>query len=364
MKTQLFILIVLCISFNAKSQTSTPEQQSSVATTIEVIKNKEMYTPRKGVIFSNLSNINLTSEFGDNSASALMAFSVGSSSSFSFYFKQPFESKPKSVSFFKQDGLSTGTSAEIAFQHVCWKTKIDDALFQKLKKAYADKKGIATGTPAFRAITVSDFDDETITNFWADKSNKLGVPILLGAGYSVAKNEINYVIDSFSNSSTKENRTNHNLRFTVGIFARNRSVISLSAIQEIKYESGDPITMNFPLDALGLLSYTKDVTLGVPVEKNLTRFQLDYRQSFYKEGQISFAIAPSLAYRTKEKSISIEIPIYFINFKEDKKIKGLQGGISIGYTNKLKEKTSFDEGFALSIFIGAPFDLFGYFKTR
>jgi len=334
------------------------------AQSIKTEKNKELYSPKQGVVFSNFSNLNITSEFGDNSASALLAFAVGASSSFSFQFKQPFESKPKKASFFNQNGMATGTSGEIAFQHVFWNPQVDDKLFNKMRDQYAIDNGIVKDSPQYKAITTGDFDEQQQLKFWSDPKNKMGTPLLLGFGYSVAKNEIDYVIDSFSTTPINENRTNHNVRLTFGVFAKNGSVISLSAVQEIKFESGDPISMNFPLNTTGL-SFSKDVTLGKPVEKNLTRFQLDYRQSFYKNGVMVFAIAPSIAYRTKQKSIVIDVPVYFLNFKDDdKKAKGLQGGLSLGYTNKLKEKTSFKDGFALSIFVGAPFDLFGYFKTK
>jgi len=334
------------------------------AQSIPEVKNKELYSPRQSTVFSNFSNVNITSEFGDNSASALVAFNIGAASSISFNFKQPFDSKPKKIDFFNQNGLATGTSGEIAFQHIFWKTDINDELFQKLKLQYAKDHKIEANTPQFRGITVGDFSDEMISNFWSDPKNKFGIPILIGAGYAVAKNEINYVVDSFSISPKNENRTNQNVRFSIGALAKNKSVISLSIIQEIKYESGDPITMNFPLNTTGL-SYSKDLTIGTPVEKNLTRLQLDYRQSFYKNGVIVFAIAPSIAYRTKQKSLLIDLPIYFLNFKgDDKQVKGLQGGISLGYTNKLKEKTTFKDGFAFSIFVGVPFDLFGFFKTK
>ncbi len=360
-KITLTIICCLCL-FGAKAQIVQADKDE-VTAQLKEKQNKDLYSPGKSTVFSNFSNVNITSDFGDASASALVAFSVGSSSSLSFYLKQPFETKPKKVTFFDKDGLSAGTSAEIAFQHIFWKPKVNDALFTKLKDAYAAKKGIAQGTAAYRGITVADFDDKTIADFWSDKGNDLGIPVLIGFGYAVAKNEIDYILDSFSVSPKNENRTNHNLRFTAGLYLKDRSVISLSAIQEIKFESGDPINRNFPLNSSGL-SYNKDVTVGEPVKKNLTRIQLDYRKAFYRKGVISFAIAPSIAFRTSENSLAIELPLYFLNMKEEKKVKGLQGGISIGYTDKLKEKTTFNDGFAFNIFVGLPFDLFGYFRTR
>jgi hypothetical protein len=331
---------------------------------LKEIKDKEMYSPKQSTISSSFSNINITSEFGDNSASALASFGVGSSSVFSFSFKQPFETKPKKVDFFNQNGMATGTSAEIAFQHVFWETKVDDALFQAMKDKYAADNNISKGSPAYVAITTGDLKEEDQIKFWSNPKNKIGVPVLIGFGYAVAKNDIDFVIDSFSIAPSTESRTNHNLRFTIGVLARNRSVISLSAVQELKFESGDPLTRVFSLGISGQ-SFSKEITVGNPVKKNLTRFQLDYRQSFYKDSEITFAIAPSIAYRTVQKSIVLDMPIYFLNFKgEDKKVKGVQGGLSIGYTNKLKEKTTFKDGFGLSIFVGVPFDLFGYFRTK
>jgi hypothetical protein len=327
-------------------------------------KNQELYAPKQGVFSSNFSDIKLTSEFGDNSASALAGFGIGASSTISFYFKQPFEQKPKKVSFFDQSGMSTGTSAEIAFQHVFWEPSVEDKLFQKMKADYAQKNGIVLGTGAYNNITTGDFTEEEQADFWSNPKNKMRSPVLLGLSYSVAKNDIDFVLDSFSIAPITESRTNHNLRLTLGILNKNNSVISISAVKEIKFESGDPLTRVFPLGTSGL-SFSKDVTVGSPTKKNLTRFQLDYRQSFYKEGEIVFAIAPSIAYRTIQKSFVIEMPFYFLNFKnDDNKVKGLQGGISLGYTNKLKEKTTFKDGFAFSIFVGVPFDLFGYFRTR
>jgi hypothetical protein len=367
MKKITIILLLLVASKYVQSQEdSTKLDISDSIANLNVQKalSKQLYSPKQGTLLSSFSNVNITSEFGDNSASATAAFNVGASSVFSFYFKQPFEDKPKKVTFFDQDGMSAGTSAEIAFQHVFWKTKIDNAMFEDMKKAYAKTHNISKKSPEFRGITTGDFEDEDQVRFWSAKGNKLGTPLLIGFGYSVSKNDIDFVADSFSIAPVTENRTNHNLRFTIGIYARNRSVVSLSIVQEIKYESGDPLARIFPLGASGL-SYTKDVTVGAPVKKNLTRLQFDYRQSFYKNGEIVFAIAPSFAYRTIQKSFVVEVPLYFLNLKdENKKVKGLQGGVTIGYTNKLKEKTSFNDGIAFGIFVAAPFDLFGYFKTK
>lgn len=360
-----YIVLIFCslICFKNFGQGKAGEDDQETAKSIDAAKNKELYAPRQSTFFSNYSNINISSEFGDNSASALMAFTVGASSAFSFYLKQPFEEKPKKVDFFNQNGLATGTSAEIAFQHAFWKTKVDNGLFQKMKDAYAQKMGIAKGTAAYNTITTGDFSDKDQADFWSKKENRLGMPVLVGFGYAVAKNEIDYIVDSFSTAPQAKNKTNHNIRITIGLLTKKRSLISLSVVKEIKYESGDPISMNFPLNGTGL-SFSKEVTLGSPVKKDVTRLQVDYRQSFYKDGVISFAIAPSVAYRTVQKSIVVDVPVYFLNFKEDQKVKGLQGGLSVGYTNKLKEKTTFKDGFALSIFVGVPFDLFGYFKTR
>ncbi|MBL7733291.1 MAG: hypothetical protein JNM88_19140 [Chitinophagaceae bacterium] len=360
-----FGLSVLCQTTSGNTSSSN-DSATSLLSNVKKSLSKQLYSPVAGTLQSNLSNINLTSEFGDNSATITTSFGIGASSTLSFYFKQPFEEKPKKVELFNKDGMSSGTSAEIAFQHTFWKTPDNpsfDDMFQRLKKAYIEKNKI-TDSAEMRGITTGDFDDETQAKFWGDKSSRLGIPVLLGFGYSVAKNDIDFITDSMSLAPVTENRTNHNLRFTIGAYARNMSVISFSIVKEIKYESGDPLTRIFSLGTSGL-TYSKEVTVGNPVKKNLTRLQFDYRQSFYKKGELVFAVAPSLAFRTVEKSFVLEVPLYFLNLKDDeKKVKGLQGGVILGYTNKLKEKTSFKEGVAFSIFVGAPFDLLGFFRTK
>lgn len=54
---------------------------------------------------------------------------------------------------------------------------------------------------------------------------------------------------------------------------------------------------------------------------------------------------------------------YFLNYKKDDKIQGLQGAVNIAYTTKLPNSTETKDGFGISIFITAPFSLFELFAT-
>lgn len=371
MKKIILFSIILAASAEAYSQKDKEERyldslKGAFTIRQESVKEKELYSPGKSKLLSNIGSIGLNSEFGDASASALIAFPTSASSTFSLYFKQPFDTKPKKVTFFDLDGLATGTSAEFAFQKIFWNPKADDNLFQKLKVQVAKQKNTpASDTSAlFRGLTTGDFTEDLMDSFWKSPSNKYGNAVLFGLSYALAKNEIDYVVDSFALRPVNETKTNHNLRLTLGVYTKNRAIWSLSFVQEIKFKTGDPITMNFPLNSTGL-SFTKDVTYGKYNRQDLTRIQVDYRKNFYADGKEILAIAPSLAYRTIEKSFVFELPLYFFNFKDENgKVKGLNGGITIGYANKLNEKKSFRENSAVSLFVGAPFDLFGHYKTR
>ena len=64
-------------------------------------------------------------------------------------------------------------------------------------------------------------------------------------------------------------------------------------------------------------------------------------------GYTQIAVAPQITYKTEDKNIGIEVPIYLVPDKKGK----LSGGIKAVYNSKGDE-------FAAGLFIGVPFSIF------
>lgn len=321
-----------------------------------------IYSPTdRGTIVSTYSDLRLKSDLGDKSASATLGFSLGQTS-ISTYFEQPFQEQPKKVTFFNQDGLQSGTAFKISFQHTFWHPKMDFNNFDRVRNDFANRKSIINDTLR-REITLSDLDD-TAYNRVVESMN-FGVPILIGIAYGGAKNELDYISDSSSINPMNVVKFNQNIQISLGFILSKSVVIGISYTREIKFNGADKTSIfNFPRTGSNL-SYEKEVGVGSPVRKDDNKFQFEYRKLFIKKGQgPSLAINPRLFYLTSKKTLNFELPIYFLRQSEDGKLKGLQGGFSIGYSSKINKSTSFQQGFASSIFVSAPFDLFNLFRTK
>lgn len=263
---------------------------------------------------------------------------------------------------FNQDGLQSGTAFKVSFQHTFWNPKIDFNKFDRVRNEYAKRKSI-TNDSLRRAITLSDLDDSSYNQIV--ESMDFGVPILFGIAYGGAKNEIDYISDSSSIHPVNIVKFNQNFQVSLGFILSKSVVIAVSYTKEIKFSGADETSIfNFP-SSIGNLTYQKEVGVGSPLRKDDNKFQFEYRKLFIKKGQgPSLAINPRFFYLTLKKSLNFELPVYFLRQSEDGKLKGLQGGFSLGYSSKISNSASFKQGFAASIFVAAPFDLFNLFRTK
>jgi hypothetical protein len=369
MKNKIICLLILPLMASLGLKAQLKEEKNSERKTQKIEANKRiqssLFTPNaNSSIISTYSDIRLKSDFGDQSASATMGFTLGQSS-LSFYFEQPFEDKPKKVTFFNQNGLQAGTAFKIAFQHVFWKPDTDMKGFNKIeeiKNVYAKNNHI-TDSQKIREIAIGDMDD--ISYAKALEEMRIGTPVLFGLSFSGAKNNIDFLTDSLSIKPLNQVKLNQNLQVAFGLMLKKGSVLALSYTRESKFKGADETSVfNFPITG-SAATYQKEAGVGSPKKILENKFQLEYRKLFVEPGVgPSFAINPRIFYLTSNKSFNFELPVYCLRFSEEGKVKGLQGGFSLGYSSKLTKVNNLKDGFAASIFVAAPFDLFNLFKTK
>jgi hypothetical protein len=353
----LFCLFILSYSCYAQLP---DEVQKKVNNKVD----KQTYSPQgKSSIISAYSNLNFTSTFEDESASATLGFRLGSSS-LSGYFEQPFKEKPKKVTLFNQDGMGDGTSIKLAFQHTIWNPKANIQKWEKVRDAFCNDPKNKIKKDSCKFVTLSQLDEKTQKDLVRDVID-FGTPVLIGFAIGFAKSEFDYIIDSMALKPENTTMINKNFRFSVGLLMKKSRLLALSYTYEVKHEAADdPNTFTFPVPG-STLSYSKDVTIGKPAEKKDSRIRLEYRAVFTNsEGEQALAINPMFYYTTNKKSATIELPFYFLNYKKDDKVQGLQGGINVAYTTKLKNSTDTKDKFGISLFISAPFSLLDLFSTK
>ncbi len=328
---------------------------------INVLYSK-VYSPQGNTsIINPFTQLNLTSNFENQSASATIGAKWGKSA-MSVFIKQPFKEKPKKATPLSLDGLENGTSFEFAYQFTLWNPDADLTAFERYRKKYMKKNNIKEDSAKY--ITFADLDAASKKEL--KDSNKINwkIPVLFGLAYSAGKTSYNYITDSASINPLKLTGVNQNLRITIGTIIKSSQVLALSYVIQYKYSSDNPVEYIFPLGTNGA-AYTKEVVIGKPERKQESRIALEYRCTFFnKQNKPSLALNPSISYLVNQELLSIAIPIYFLNYTADKKTKGLQGGIALGYLSETDSWASFAEGLTAALFIAEPFDIYGLFKTK
>jgi hypothetical protein len=312
-------------------------------------------------IVTPFTQLNFTSTFKDQEATATIGAKKGKSA-FSIFIKQPFSEKPKKVTPISLDGLGNGTSIEFSYQFSTWKPQADFDTFDKIRNQYAKQIGKIT-REEINSITYGDLDSASKEKLEELKAIKWKHPFIAGISYSLGKAGFDYLSDSASVTPLQMPGLNQNIRFTVGTIISGSQVLAFSYILQYKYNTGDPVSYIFPVGANGA-SFSKDVIVGKPERGIDSRVSVEYRLTiFNKDTKPSLAINPSISCLFNKKMLSFNLPIYFLNYTEEKENKGLQGGVELGILSKTNPLFSFS-GFTAAIFITAPFDMFGLFKSK
>lgn len=217
---------------------------------------------------------------------------------------------------------------------------------------------------AINNLSYAQLDSASQASFY----NKVVVKtFLLNASASFAKNKFDYIPDSFSIKPTSASKVNQSYNVAAGVILNPSntkliSVLALSYVLSKSYQTpGDPVDYTFPIGTNGA-NYTEKVAIGIPSNKLSSRVSLEWRRRFQSIAIIKdLAISPSASYLFDKHSLAVSMPIYFLQYKENGKFAGLQGGVNLGYLTKTDHLAKFSDGFNASIFIAAPFDLFSGF---
>lgn len=376
---------------------------------------EETYSPaKKSSLLNTLSQLNLTSDFGDEEATGTISVTDKRGTYFSLYLSQSFDEKPKIVNPVNLEGLQSNSSFELAVQKVLWnpafragnnfetirdewakrtyhlvsseytlaeldsvETRLEDSAMKlklkELKLIWTDANETAKKTALIdeisgfmlRSVGIGDMDETARDAIKKDNSIDWGRPVLLGVAFGLGSVNYDYISDSFALKPEELKGANFNLRFSIGMYVNTSDILAVSYILENKFKAGDPVNFSFPVGTT--TTFNKDVIITKPSTQIDHRFKLEYRANWYKEGVPLLGLNPQLSYYTSKEILALEVPIYFLNFKKDDVVKGLQGGISFGVLHQFKKGDERDKSlkdFAVSAFIAAPFETLGLFKTR
>lgn len=305
---------------------------------------------------SPYTQVNLTSSIADNLASATIGFKSGMSSG-SIIIKQPFTNKPQKVSLLSLDGLTAGTSVTISYQFTHWKPSADFNKFESVKDSFC-KRTQNTSDP--KSITYQDLD--AIAQDSLEKDIHWGTPIIFGISYSAGKADFSYILDSTSINPKNVTKVNQNVRITLGAMFNKAHILALIFTWQNQFDAGDPVSYSFPVGSNGA-RYNKDVVIGEPKVKVDQRISLEYRHTFFNRNSIpSLGINPSVSYAFSKNQLAISVPVYFLNYGSGEQVKGLQGGIAVGYISSTQKFANLKDGLSVSLFLAAPFDPMGIFK--
>ncbi len=317
-------------------------------------------------VVSSLASINILSIFNDTRAEAKVGFNVNRST-FGVGLAQSFTSKPKNVTFFDADGLNTGTSFSLSWQTSIGRIKIPSTLpindikkFNEVKMAFRKEKVIND------SIGVS-FDDFTpdyrkkIIESGAINVDAFETPWLFALKINVSKINFDFVADTISRKPLSDQKINKGFTVSLSKFKNLDNYISFSYSFLINNRSGnDVIEYNFPLGTSGV-SYTKEVTVGVPNETTDSKIKAEFRKVVRNKDFVPYiGFNPSISYFIKKETANIDFPFYLLSKNEENKLNGLQLGFKVGYTSKIDSfvKDLFDfntNKIYLGVFVSKPF---------
>jgi hypothetical protein len=356
MKKKVLFFMAVLFHFLAVAQVTDPNKMEIKEGYSARVYSK-FYTPSGNSGFvSPYTQVNLTSSIADNLASATIGFKSGMSSG-SIVIKQPFTDKPQKVTLLSLDGLSAGTSATISYQFTHWKPWANFDRFEAVKKDFC-KRTKDTTDP--RTITYQDLD--AIAQDSLEKYIHWGTPLIVGVSYSIGKAEFDYIPDSSSINPQNVTKLNQNFKVTFGAIFNKAHILALIFTWQNQFDAGDPVSYSFPAGSNGA-RYSKDVVIGEPKLKVDERLSLEYRHTFFSHKSIpSLGLNPSISYAFLKNQLAITFPVYFLNYSEDNKVKGLQGGVAVGYITDTKKFANLKQGISANLFLSAPFDPMGLFR--
>ena len=317
-------------------------------------------------VVSSLASINLISVFNDTRAEARVGFNVNRST-FNISLAQSFTSKPKNVTFFDADGLNTGTSLSLSWQTSIGGIKMPSVLpitnlkkFIEIKLAFRKDKAIKDSNDT----SFEDFTPEyrkKIIDSGAINLDAFATPWLLALKLNVSKVNFDFVADSLSKKPSSDQKINKGFTVSLSKFKNLDTYFSFSYSFLINNRSGDDIIpYNFPVGNSGV-TYTKEVTLGAPVETTDSKIKAELRKVKRNKDFVPFiGLNPSISYFFKKQKLNLDFPIYLLSKNDKDELNGLQLGFKVGYTSKIDSFLSdlFDfntNKIYLGIFVSKPF---------
>ncbi len=257
-------------------------------------------------------------------------------------------------------GISSGTTGMLNIQKMFWSPDLSNHEFdrvQQIKMKYALKKKIDDT----RTIMLSEIQSDTSEN--EKYEIKLKQPWFLNASFSVNKNDLSYVRDSFLLEEIETTLISPKAAVSIikpfYSYCKLVGHLSFNYVYSKDYSLGNDLTLLVPFGTTGNL-LSKSVAFGVPQAKYDHRVGVEWRRLF-EISKENLGIMPSATYGINSKKIAFSFPVYFVKSAPDgTKPQGLQGGIELRYATDVDKGpwADFKHGLGAQLVITEPFKLF------
>ncbi|MFZ1516218.1 MAG: hypothetical protein WAT21_12505, partial [Saprospiraceae bacterium] len=262
-------------------------------------------------------------------------------------------------------GLNQGTTFSIGLNRTVWTPTADFNVFERIRSNYARNNNI-TNPDSIRMLTYDSMYDRLPISDRQALNNSIDwdTPFVFGLNFSVSKSEFDFTIDTTNFIGTNEVKVSNEISAYIGLVIES-NIFAISFSHQNKYESNDPISIALPNTGNSPF-YLKELIIGAPQNVNKNIYSIEYRRLFSnRHNNPTLAINPifSLITSKNENIFSFVMPIFFLKEKdENNKIKGLNGGVSIGYSSPTKNFVPIKDGFDAKLFLTASFETFGIFN--
>jgi hypothetical protein len=364
MKRILKVLMLFLIPNYCLAQSGQVVIDSALKKGREEVK-KTLYSSNgKSNIFNPISNFSVNSQFDKGTSGKIdlsLPFDKTKWTQLNLSAEQKITSGTTEASPFNLEGISPNSTISIGFQSMLWHPNTTSMKFkeyyEKVGKEYLkNHSGYTMST-----LMYSDLDEETKSKLG---KHTIQQPLFFNIKFSVSKSNFKYATDSINLKVISENSINTSLSTSImKVLSTNRlqQIISLNFRYDNYYKGTD--AKDFLMKFGTTTNYvSKNVAFGAPQTKSDKLFSLEYKMGkFNDSNNFVFGLDPSATYSINAKQLALQLPIYFIPSKDEKKnFIGLNGGISLGYLTSTENDnwSSFKNGFAFEIFVGLPFNVF------
>jgi hypothetical protein len=351
------VIAVICIAFASAAIAQKEVTRMDVA--------KLAFTPLGNNGMSNiLSNFSLSSAFNSGTNAKAELKYTNNWTTFGLTVDQKIsQGSTQATPLDLLNGISSGTKIGINFQKMFLNSLLSGKVqpYQNLaEEAYKKRNNIINNEK------IEDSEIKKKGNYSERQLLKGGYktsPVFYNIQFYLEKTSFTYTTDSINLNEINPNYITPSASVSLmfpNFLKRQSWVLSYSYSEN--YNMSDEVSFSVPFGTTRNYA-VKNISFGAPSKNYNHKATIEFRKGIMNEDKLTVAINPALSWGSINHKLNLTMPIYLIQgVDSDGKPKGLQGGITIGYTGLETSNwkwTEFSEGFGAQLFITAPFDIFG-----